>query len=220
MSHQNWREKILGHLRFARQWLERAEDDFSRDDTLRGELNLALVEAEVRHAWEMSAGKFCQEEQVPKRRPYTLAMAAAAGVLVLAVSLWQFGLTRSPKDLTTKTKAAAVQVPKEVPKAPPQAQITRRSPTLSQPVAEKAKETVQKLPAKATPVSATLVKQEPPVVLATKEPEREVAQVKTVEPSRESLPVESPKKEDATLEHNLGELTQLAREVLYAKSDS
>ena len=44
MNHK-WREKILGHLQFARHWLKEAEADFSRNDNLRGELNLALVEA-------------------------------------------------------------------------------------------------------------------------------------------------------------------------------
>ncbi|MBO8126122.1 MAG: hypothetical protein H0Z38_02680 [Firmicutes bacterium] len=49
-------EKVIEHLRFARNWLERAEEEYSKEQILEGELTLSLAQAEVRHAWETSRG--------------------------------------------------------------------------------------------------------------------------------------------------------------------
>ena len=87
MNHK-WREKILGHLQFARHWLKEAEADFSRNDNLRGELNLALVEAEVRHAWELSAGKVQGEKIQPKPRQVWF-WSPVAGILITLLFIGQ-----------------------------------------------------------------------------------------------------------------------------------
>jgi hypothetical protein len=45
---------ILKHIRFARGWLDKAEDEFASEEKLKGELTLTLAQAEVKHAWEAS----------------------------------------------------------------------------------------------------------------------------------------------------------------------
>lgn len=47
-------QSVLNHLRFARHWLAKAENEFQRAEALQGELSLSLVEAEVRKAWRES----------------------------------------------------------------------------------------------------------------------------------------------------------------------
>ncbi len=211
MSQYNWREKILGHLRYARQWLERAENDFSRDDTLRGELNLALVEAEVRHAWEMSAGKLCQQE-APKRSRRGWVLGLALGVLVLVVVFWQLGSRPQVVQQTPKNPPAVDRQ-----EAQPLPQSPKPSPSAPTPSVKKEQTKV----AAASKESPALPQIEEPAGAGPQRAEsQQKVQVKVVEAPVEPVAVEKLKREPATVEHNLGELTQLAREVLYAKTDS
>ncbi len=46
--------KILNHISFARDWLNRAEEKVRLGKIMEGELYLSLAEAEVRKAWETS----------------------------------------------------------------------------------------------------------------------------------------------------------------------
>ena len=45
------------HLKAAREWLTQAEDSFSRDRDVRGELDLFLAQAEMRHAQETNRSR-------------------------------------------------------------------------------------------------------------------------------------------------------------------
>lgn len=51
---EDLRKRVLKHIKFARSWLEKAENEFSTENNVKGELTLTLVQAEVKHAWEAS----------------------------------------------------------------------------------------------------------------------------------------------------------------------
>lgn len=51
---EDLRKRVLRHIKFARSWLEKAENEFSTENNVKGELTLTLVQAEVKHAWEAS----------------------------------------------------------------------------------------------------------------------------------------------------------------------
>lgn len=51
---EDLRKRVLKHIKFARSWLEKAENEFSTENNTKGELTLTLVQAEVKHAWEAS----------------------------------------------------------------------------------------------------------------------------------------------------------------------
>ncbi len=46
--------KLLNHISFARDWLNKAEEKVRRGKLVEGEFFLSLAEAEVRKAWETS----------------------------------------------------------------------------------------------------------------------------------------------------------------------
>jgi|SRR5690554_3465358 len=46
--------KILNHISYARDWLNKAENQVCRGSLIEGELYLSLAEAEVHKAWETS----------------------------------------------------------------------------------------------------------------------------------------------------------------------
>lgn len=94
---------VVRHLRFARQWLEQAEQEFRKDNPVRAELTLSLVLGEVRRAWEMSR----KTRSVPREaRPWPasadirfkkrLFRAAAWGGGLAVVAMGVLGLLSHP----------------------------------------------------------------------------------------------------------------------------
>lgn len=75
-------DKVIQHLRFAKSWLDRAEEEYSKEQILEAELTLSLAEAEVRHAWETSRG---WETSVAQRKMQRWRARIALGLLVAAV---------------------------------------------------------------------------------------------------------------------------------------
>ena len=222
MTQQNWREKIIGHLQFAKHWLQRAEADFSRDDALRGELNLALVEAEVRHAWELSAGK-CQGVKQPRTKDKRFwAAALAAGVLLMA-AFWQLWPSEPSSEPSRLAKTAA-QPPAARAQAEPELPLAKRStpsPRRQQKVQKVTPSAVVAEPQREEPAvkAASLAKEETAPAPEKEEPAPvRAAPVKAV-PEPEPQPTET-KEVAPAIEYDLRELAQLAQEVLYANADS
>ena len=44
-------EKLLDHIEEAKDWLDKAKDEYNKANPVRGGLILNLAQAEVRHAW-------------------------------------------------------------------------------------------------------------------------------------------------------------------------
>ncbi|HHW13657.1 MAG TPA: hypothetical protein GXX28_01815, partial [Firmicutes bacterium] len=82
-------QSVLNHLRFARHWLAKAEGEFQRQETARGELTLSLAQAEMKKAWlESRSGAKLIGFPGPKpqaRRRSWPALGAGALLVALAV---------------------------------------------------------------------------------------------------------------------------------------
>jgi hypothetical protein len=92
-------QSVLNHLRFARHWLAKAENEFQRQESVQGELSLSLVEAEVRKAWTESR-RTMRLLAFPGRAGQTGRPARAAlgiGLALLAVVLGGVGVLRLAK---------------------------------------------------------------------------------------------------------------------------
>jgi hypothetical protein len=85
---------VIKHIKFARSWLEKAENEFSSEETIKGELTLTLVQAEVKHAWEASrrAKEVAVKEDKPHResRGYPKFLSSLALVTLLTVVVFNF----------------------------------------------------------------------------------------------------------------------------------
>lgn len=82
MEMADFKQSAYKHMRSARQWLVRAEEDFSKNDDIRGELNLFLAQAELQHLQEAKR-KQSWRYRVPVLRHI---LAAAVAVFVIGTS--------------------------------------------------------------------------------------------------------------------------------------
>lgn len=79
--------KVLKHISFARDWLDRAENEIKIGSIVNGEVYLSLAEAEIRKAWEnsyfsrrkVSQGKF----QILKK-----SLPVIVGVLLIFITFF------------------------------------------------------------------------------------------------------------------------------------
>ncbi|MFW6021992.1 MAG: hypothetical protein ACOCQW_00520 [Halanaerobiaceae bacterium] len=79
--------KILKHISFARDWLDRAEEKIKSENLIEGEVFLSLAESEVRKAWEFSLfrRKNAEEKKVSHRRNRVLSFVAVIILLFVVV---------------------------------------------------------------------------------------------------------------------------------------
>lgn len=77
-------DKVIQHLRFAKNWLDRAEEEYSKEQILEAELTLSLAEAEVRHAWETSRG-WATSATLRKMRRWRSRIALGLAVVALVL---------------------------------------------------------------------------------------------------------------------------------------
>jgi len=67
--------KVLKHISFARDWLDRAEEKIRNGSFIDGEVYLSLAESEVRKAWEDSYSSRKRKKKIAvKRRHLSLVM--------------------------------------------------------------------------------------------------------------------------------------------------
>lgn len=140
-------EKIIEHLRFARNWLDRAEEEYSQDKIIQAELTLSLAEAEVRHAWETSRGlvpSTLRKIRLWRRR----AMALTVAVLVVWAGyyLWSHQQPSYPTpafnlggaimpgswESQVEYKLVVVEAPRPAPVRPETLEPERLEPEVSQ----------------------------------------------------------------------------------------
>ena len=74
--------KILDHIFYARDWLNKAENKVCQGSIIEGELYLSLAEAEVHKAWETS---FLSRKDTRKRN--SLKFSTIISVLMIAFLL-------------------------------------------------------------------------------------------------------------------------------------
>jgi hypothetical protein len=80
---------VMQSIEDATNWLSKAKDEFGQDNLIRGELNLNLAQAEVKHAWELS-----RQQSVPlnsqgslkKKRNHSWLLPAAAVFVLMGIT--------------------------------------------------------------------------------------------------------------------------------------
>ncbi len=109
--------RLLAHIDEAKNWLDKAKEEYKGSNRLRGDLHLNLAQAEVKYAWELSrrsdVSKIDAVHRVDHpswRQRYILPAAAVlmAGVMIGSVVYWQlqrpFGTKNGTIAVKTETK--------------------------------------------------------------------------------------------------------------------
>jgi hypothetical protein len=102
-------QSVLNHLRFARHWLAKAENEFQRQEAVQGELTLSLVEAEVRKAWTESRSGV-QLLHFPVRQVKRLSQSWAPAVAAAAALTLVLGGVAATRLGRSARPAAAARV--------------------------------------------------------------------------------------------------------------
>lgn len=78
-------KRILKHLTYAREWLDRAEGKVSAGSLVEGEVLISLAEAELHKAWEISY--FSRQRQSNKLLPIT-AISMVILLFLLSINIF------------------------------------------------------------------------------------------------------------------------------------
>ncbi|NLM98325.1 MAG: hypothetical protein GX175_12085 [Halanaerobiaceae bacterium] len=78
--------KVLKHISFARDWLDRAENEIKIGSIVNGEVYLSLAEAEIRKAWENSY--FSRQKEVENRYPLLKSLPVILGILLIFIAVF------------------------------------------------------------------------------------------------------------------------------------
>ncbi len=84
--------KILNHISFARDWLNKAENRIRDGDLTNGELFLSLAEAEIRKAWENSLLSREEEKGIKSSSNFKKILITALAVMVLVMGFTYLNL--------------------------------------------------------------------------------------------------------------------------------
>lgn len=105
-------EKLIEHIEDAKGWLDKASEYYKQANPVHAEMILGLAQAEVKHVWELSRGRYVSKKQtnLPERKFKNL-VAVAASILVFFGLLFGFQKDNLHKYLTgafdrTEKKAA------------------------------------------------------------------------------------------------------------------
>ena len=79
-------KRILKHLTYAREWLDRAEGKVSAGSLVEGEVLISLAEAELHKAWEISC--FSRQRQSNKLLPITAIFSMVILLFLLSINIF------------------------------------------------------------------------------------------------------------------------------------
>lgn len=133
------------HLSSARQWLSKAEEAFDKDHDVRGELDLFLAQAELRHAQENNRSRRWRFSYPLLQHGLAFGLAVAVAAVGIGGAYWLvLGKDKAvPIPLATQTTPSASTAKNSfvIPAQPVQAQqslpvpaVTVTSPQTSPPV--------------------------------------------------------------------------------------
>ncbi|MBP1764823.1 MAG: hypothetical protein H6Q65_1881 [Firmicutes bacterium] len=88
------------HLKAARQWLLQAEDSFGQDRDVRGELDLLLAQAELRHAQETNRSRQWRYRYPLLKQGLAFCLAFAVTAVGIGGAYWS--LHRQPPVVVQK----------------------------------------------------------------------------------------------------------------------
>ncbi|MCL6588338.1 MAG: hypothetical protein K6U80_00130 [Firmicutes bacterium] len=110
--------KLVKHIDEAKDWLEKARQEYIQANPIRGELILNLAQAELKYAWELSRGRFVSHNngqvgsgedrsRIRNFRSRLVLPIAAAFLTILGASLF-WNLNLKPQPLAGNEKKAVV----------------------------------------------------------------------------------------------------------------
>jgi hypothetical protein len=76
-------QKLIEHIEDAKGWLDKAKDYYRQSNPVHAEMTLNLAQAEVKHAWELSRGRYVSNKQTTfVKRKFNHLITVAASILV------------------------------------------------------------------------------------------------------------------------------------------
>ncbi len=96
----DFKQSAFRHMRSARQWLVRAEEDFSKNDDIRGELNLFLAQAELQHL-----------QEAKRKQSWRYKVPIIRHILAAAVAVFVIGTSFGGAYLFMQQRKAVIPVP-------------------------------------------------------------------------------------------------------------
>lgn len=100
--------RLKNHIKAAREWLCKAEDSLDKDNSIQGDLNLMLAQAELQRAKESG------QSQQKKKSHWSVRLAPAVAAVLLVVVGSQFW----PHVFATRVSPAVVKTVAEEPVKP------------------------------------------------------------------------------------------------------
>lgn len=84
-------QKLIEHIEDAKGWLDKAKDYYRQANPVHAEMTLNLAQAEVKHAWELSRGRYVSNKQTTiVKRKFNHLITVAASILVFFGLLFGF----------------------------------------------------------------------------------------------------------------------------------
>jgi hypothetical protein len=81
---KNDSQKLLDHIDGAKDWLDKAKDEYNQSNPIGGELILNMAGAEIKYAWELSRSRYVVNHQkLPSNRKFKMILPVAASITVL-----------------------------------------------------------------------------------------------------------------------------------------
>ncbi len=81
---KNDSRKLLDHIDEAKDWLDKAKDEYNQANPIGGELILNLAGAEVKYAWELSHSRcVVNQKKLSSNRKFKIILPVAASIIVL-----------------------------------------------------------------------------------------------------------------------------------------
>ena len=104
--------KLMEHIEDAKDWLDKAKDEYNRKNSVKGDLILNLAQAEVKHAWELSRNCFVTNldaSQLSRQRKVNFLLPAAASLVFFLLAGTVFWFQAEKMSLASRKPVAALK---------------------------------------------------------------------------------------------------------------
>lgn len=145
------------HLKAARQWLLKAENSFGQDRDVRGELDLLLAQAELRHAQETNRSRQWRYRYPLLKQGLTFCLAFAIASAGIGSAYWS--LHRHPQAIIPVQSVS---------------QESKPAPPLQRPEAIASAQNQKPVLTGQSPVQAAIVTEAPLVSVAERKADKDV----------------------------------------------
>ncbi|NLW47525.1 MAG: hypothetical protein GXY86_09355 [Firmicutes bacterium] len=93
-------QKLIEHIEDAKGWLDKAKEYYRQANPIHAEMTLNLAQAEVKHVWELSRGRYVSNKQTTfAKRKFNHLITVAASILVFFGLVFGIQKSHFPKYL-------------------------------------------------------------------------------------------------------------------------